>query len=867
MAVTEVNIRYNPYRLSTEIRIGGKLPGKDSPLIRKTSGGRLQSWVGELPEMLKRETGSGNFAVTFHGNRLDFDDMRDSFENARRAGVLSGFKVTLDEAVGDSGVFKGLLSVYKRLMNTPAFVKSISPEDKKGLENAIRRVMNNIFPIHVIATMSSGKSTLINAFMRKKLMPSKNEACTAIITEILDNDRDGFSAIVYDRGDNMIKTVPQLTYEIMNELNGDKNVSKVCMEGDIPFLDVIDMALCLVDTPGPNNARNANHRETTYRNINCAAENMILYVLNYTQLATNDDESLLRYAVEEIKKGGKETRDRFLFVLNKMDEVRREDSVEHAIEVTRDYFARHGIDDPQIFPCSAFVALGLRTLLKDVDPYDEDSVENAAREYQNDDVFDFASLVRKMNRKGELHLEKYSSLTPSEKEKLDAMLERAVAGKDRKTEALIHSGICSIESAVTAYVHKYAKAKKIKDFAESLENQLHQTLKESKARLAAVSGGREAEDILKRSAAIKEMIDKGEEAKRFKSQIESIDPIGEITRRAGDFLDKANNDIVRRFKGVGSRIEGRQQVLNFVNAYSDDAADVFSDLSAQLEVLIRSELQETGESLVKAYRAKLDEFDKGVGASLDFSTSDLVNGVLSRMKDEAFEYESGGMKDRHEEIVDDIHEDEVEEYTVEVVKTRKVRETVQDGVDKIKTGEERVVVGSRRVRTGTRRVQVKRGGWFGWIGDFFSPKYEYEDVYETIEDVEYRPTYKYVPRMREIIREIPTVEQEIRRNKLYVVNTSDLQRRLVTPVRKQLKDDVDGLLNAAKEWIRSLKDQFIETFDEIDEVIRGKYSELEELSRRRDELNERIDAKRLEYSNMISFVEDNANAIRSVLDV
>lgn len=37
----------------------------------------------------------------------------------------------------------------------------------------------------VVATMSAGKSTLINALLRQKLMPAKQEACTATITEIM----------------------------------------------------------------------------------------------------------------------------------------------------------------------------------------------------------------------------------------------------------------------------------------------------------------------------------------------------------------------------------------------------------------------------------------------------------------------------------------------------------------------------------------------------------------------------------------------------------------------------------------------------------------------------------------------------------
>ena len=39
---------------------------------------------------------------------------------------------------------------------------------------------NKVFPMAVIATMSSGKSTLINALIGKEILPSANAACTAL---------------------------------------------------------------------------------------------------------------------------------------------------------------------------------------------------------------------------------------------------------------------------------------------------------------------------------------------------------------------------------------------------------------------------------------------------------------------------------------------------------------------------------------------------------------------------------------------------------------------------------------------------------------------------------------------------------------
>lgn len=861
--MTEVYIRYNPYRLTTVMTINGNPLSEDSSLAQAISGKRLQSWIGSLPEMLKNERGSREFQIRFHGNALDYDDVKDSFEQARKKGVISDYNTMCEEAVGDSDVYESILHTYNDLMGDPYFTDSLSKSDREGLEGAIKRVQNNIFPIHVIATMSSGKSTLINALLRRKLMPSKNEACTAIITEILDDDGKDFSAIVYDRNDNEIKTIAQLTYEIMNELNSNEDVSRVSVEGNIPFLEVTETRLRLVDTPGPNNARNENDRETTYRNINSAIDNMILYVLNYTQLTTDADEKILHYVAEEIKKGGKETRDRFIFVLNKMDAVTNDDSIAHAIDVTKTYLAKHGIDDPQIFPCSAFTALGLRTLLTDIDPYDSDAVDAAAE--INEDISDVANLVRKINRKDELHLEQYSTLTPSEQEKLRNRLVNAQEKGDKKTEALIHSGICSIESAIKAYVQKYAKAKKIRDFVAPLEEQLHQAEKETRAKLTALSGGEEAIEIQRRSQAICDMIQQGEEAKTFKKKIEAIDPVPDIKTAAEKMIDEANIQLTKRFKYLGEKIEGRQNALNFINAFSDDAAEVLSSLSAQLEILVEKDITETGTELILAYQDKLEGFDNSVGSKLDFSTSDLVSGVLSRMKTSAIDYSPSGTKrSQQESNVDDVHQDEVEEYTVDVIKMKEVRKTVQDGVERVQTGEERVVVGTHEEEVGTKIVPNPRRGFLAGLRDkIFGMRYEEVPDYKKFEDVEYRPTYEYVPKMKEVIEEIPTIEQETRERTHYVVPVADLQRKLVTPIRQQLDGDVAELIEVASVCIENLKTQFLDSFDEVDELIKSKYSELESYTQQQDVLDQRKN----ECNSMLTFIQDNLKELADALNV
>ena len=51
--------------------------------------------------------------------------------------------------------------------------------------SAFKHARSKDFEVCVVATMSAGKSTLINSMLGTKLMPSKQEACTAIILSLI----------------------------------------------------------------------------------------------------------------------------------------------------------------------------------------------------------------------------------------------------------------------------------------------------------------------------------------------------------------------------------------------------------------------------------------------------------------------------------------------------------------------------------------------------------------------------------------------------------------------------------------------------------------------------------------------------------
>lgn len=92
----------------------------------------------------------------------------------------------------------------------------------------------NLFEIIVVATMSAGKSTVINALIEKELLHSANEATTATITRIHDKDNlPFFPGCAYGYKSELLKESNRLDAQILKEWNADPSIKTIDLMGDI----------------------------------------------------------------------------------------------------------------------------------------------------------------------------------------------------------------------------------------------------------------------------------------------------------------------------------------------------------------------------------------------------------------------------------------------------------------------------------------------------------------------------------------------------------------------------------------------------------------------------------------------------------
>lgn len=845
--MAQVYVKYNPYRLETKLMVNGQEVPMDSGLYKITRGKRMQEWIGLFPQKLRDELNLVDFSLEFCGMALDWDDFEDAFEQAQNAGIVRISHMKYIAGKSNDNAAEKIVQVFSDLKDGP-----IADFRDPKLLKAFESTNNAIFPVNVIATMSSGKSTLINALLQTTLMPYRTEACTATITEILDNDSDVYTANIYNEEGERIQEIPQLTYEVMCELNDNANVHRICATGNIPFLDSNSTALMLVDTPGPNNAQNQAHKNTTYRAINNDSNNLILYVLNGTQLGTNDDANLLHYVADQIRKGGKQVRDRFLFVINKMDQFDPDqEDIEKAVLSAKRYLAGYGIEEPQLFPCSAYTALNIRTVLSTVEVDkltmpERRKLSKAARDSLDaiDTFIDYESM----------HLEKYSTLSPSAQQELNYRLSRAIECNDTKEQALIHSGICSIEAAITAYVKKYAKTKKIKDLVETFQEVLESSQVLVKAKTTVATDEQAAKACAERAETVRRKIEDGAEAEAFKQKIAELNPMPKIKEKAEQHKTNAVQKSGLVFRPYGDTITSRREAKRLVAQFSISSSDIMAELTSELESIINSEIVATGKHLLAEYQEKLSNFDDNVNdEQLDFSTVDLVKGALTTMRETAESWTTDAFAAA---TVDDIGETTYEERTY-YEKVGQEEEEIVSGSHEEKIGTRRVKVGSHREKVGTHKVYNPSKRWW----KIFTPKYIEEDVYETVDDYRDEDVYKTVLEYKTIMRDV--FEEKTERIEKFSVSVALIQRGLIAKMNQNLDEGIDRAELFAEEQVEKMKHQFSVLFDELDKIIAEKYEELERCATEQSEKEERLK----ENQKLLQWIETNMTEINSILDV
>lgn len=247
---------------------------------------------------------------------------------------------------------------YENYVNElPKLVHTIvlNPKDPEKLSNELNRlltVINITVPsreekvkkrIIVTATMSAGKSTLINALIGKKIMATKNESCTARIYEILEDPKA--KDAIFDFPYRGLLSDKDISSNIQNEDNMDIKIRSSMSHLKDEFLWEI------IDTPGVNSSVDTKHKLITHEMIKRNDFNYLIYVINGNHLGSNDDLEHLEFVRDNVDHS------RIIFIINKVDQFRKEqDSIVTSYGKVVKQLKELKFKELRVFPLSAYAA-------------------------------------------------------------------------------------------------------------------------------------------------------------------------------------------------------------------------------------------------------------------------------------------------------------------------------------------------------------------------------------------------------------------------------------------------------------------------------------------------------------------------------
>ena len=590
-----VNIVYNPYFVETSIEVNGKAVEAGTPLWQLCQHERLQNWIDKFFPLLKEEYREKKFAFKFRGMVQDSEDFKDALNQF--CNVQSDVQATVD--VDSKGLKTDRMTSLKELFESGK--KDDAPFadlfKSQEMQAAFDRAVDPTFEANVIATMSSGKSTVVNSLLGMDLMPAKNEACTATIARITDDDHaQNFMAQRFNSDNEPISEFVKIDNETLTKWNDDPATSRIEIVGNIPTVDETpDCRMVFVDTPGPNNSRNEDHKRATYEAIQSKPLSMVLYVLNSTQLSTNDDQQLLNKVCEVMHEGGRKAQDRFVFIANKIDafDPASGESVTKALKNVRDYLAGFGIEHPLVIPASAYLAKLLRK-------------KKGGYELTRKERGDLQTLVDLFVEEPEMNMLNHvkDRISYDCHRRLE---KRLASAKSPEEKAEILSGIPIVEELLNDFLQKHALPAKLKDAVDSLEKVMMAAKIAEKKEEQLAKGEADRTELLARIKAFNEDKKRIEQGEKFREEVRGLKYKESISTR--NKVNAINAKKEKLCKDIAEGLEGDDDVKpNEARRITRMVLSRCRDMDADVIVSLETALQEEQMEVLKGLRGKYQAF-------------------------------------------------------------------------------------------------------------------------------------------------------------------------------------------------------------------------------------------------------------------
>ena len=678
-----IYIEHNPFTVETIFEINGNSVGNlDFFETNKTR--RLQLWIEQLfVELYNVMNCTTHFNVTFKGVEPDWLDVQAAVEQAKKQ---HGFQIEDKWIKAEDSVSRlaNIQSLMAEAKKNPLFSELLNNE-QSTIHQDFEAALNKDFDVYVAATMSAGKSTLINAMLGTDLLPAANEATTATIAQITDNDSmtvGNFNGRRFNKDGIEVDGLQKVSLETLKEWNAKPDTKLIQLEGNIIGIkERENVRLVITDTPGPNNSQDPEHARTTMEHIQDSKRNpLILYILNATQLGTYDDQRVLGEIAQIMKQGGKQSKDRFIFVVNKMDSFDPEqgENVEAALGRVIEYLKNNGIENPLVYPVSANLT---RLLRKRTEKPDELTRKERGDLGGMEDLF---------NEEPSMDLVQYMPLTSSALRKLK---------EKQLPKALERSGLPAIEVMIDEYIDKYNLPNRVTRAYQALNKAIDVS---SSANQLTIEVQKHSQDVATIEAQLKALVSNKDHFTKAKAKMDRLikDKKSLYPSKTISQIDESEAEIRQKifkfqsdFIGTGNELT-KNQAEQKIRVLTEGINFESSRLINSLENVILESQSITQEKLGNVF----NEYVKDLFEGLDDIPLPVLDGLKSQVSNIATMTSLGLANDE--------------------IRTRMVRE-------KTGTREE-----SYREKVGTRSTSTWWKPWtWGDEEDVFETRYRTVDVY------------------------------------------------------------------------------------------------------------------------------------------
>lgn len=577
-----IKLKCNPYKRENLIKIGGKVYNESKLLKYK------DLYAYELREEfltdLIDELNTRNLTIEFYGTKYDCEELWELVSRYNEKHNTE-IKIVVERIVD-------VLDKRKEIEDLAlAMINSNIPElrDEKLIEG-IYKELNNPIKVAVIATMSSGKSTLINSMIAQKIMPSKSGACTSKIVIINHKPLTDFKLKSVDG----VEENKIINIEDMKVLNDKEGIKEIEIEGNIKALDTTKN-LQLIDTPGPNNSLNGSHKKTTMEYIKSGDKPIILFVLDGSKLLTDDEAYLIEVIADETKRDGKVDEERFIFAINKSDDFKKDDNIVKIKEDVKRKLREYGIKNPNIHFIAAQNALLSRL--------DDNGIELS--EDEEDELY----LITRKASRGTYNFYLESDLSP----KVRSELEKISEGAKGNQQVLVTSGILGLELTIKELINKYKDISLVRNCIENCYKIIKEKNILKVVRDQMEIKKEEMKNLEANIIKIKNFLNENDVREEFKNDINNIefpDTFKQVVKRVNTNLSKLQKNV----EGISTEIideceyikktEAERYMKEFMKKYED----ITIDLQSEFDRFIQYGIYEVGERIIQEYKNKLQGF-------------------------------------------------------------------------------------------------------------------------------------------------------------------------------------------------------------------------------------------------------------------